>query len=277
MSSLVSRKKGSKQAETILEETPVQTPEDPEESVDPEEMTDPEEDSPSSTTTHIARISRVVSRVINRFTSDPSSRIGHVINRIKVITLVEVNMCLLCLVVVMTLMLVLAPAHIRKKRDIVIAQQIQDVSNSITAQRAALDRSYKYLHKTINGENERLVDDLYEMVGLVSKLRHEEEVAKRDSSLKSLESSTKDKINAKQAEIDSLNADLAKHKAELDKVKGKMENLVVKPENFCDGCVIAKMGISCGKRKGYFTGHYKTSEQDALNAVVKQSPECFKK
>merc|ERR1712194_215104 len=141
---------------------------------------------------------------------------------------------------------------------------------------ASLNRKYVYLQKTISGENDRLIDDMYEMAGLVKLDRHDEELKARDSTINTMSTDSKAEKLKTQMEINKVKAEIAKHQLELEKVKALMDDLDVKPENFCDECK-TEQGIGCKARRGYFQKHYKFPLTEAINVIVRQSPSCFKK
>merc|ERR1712194_240486 len=80
----------------------------------------------------------------------------------------------------------------------------------------------------------------------------------------------------KQLEIDKLKAEMLDHKQEMEKVNAIMADFDVKPENFCDECVTDK-GILCKARRDFFQNHHKLPMVESMNAIVRQSPSCYKK
>jgi len=246
MSSLVSRKKSSNASSTTTDETPT---------------LDPEKGAPTESSSSIA-----------------PSKITRIINRLKVITLYEVNISLFIVVLILFTLLVIAPAHVKKKRNAVLKQQLNDITKSITEQRDSLNAKYEYLQKAINSDNDQLVADLYELIGLVKKEHHDEEVKTKESTIKNLSADARSTVNRKQLEIDRLKAEIQKNKEELDKVKVVMEGMDIKPENFCDDCKMQLFdGITCKSRRDFLKDRYGTPEQEGRNVVVKQDPSCFKK
>lgn len=244
MSSVTSRKKGSK--------TP--TPDDP------------EQGAPS------------VSYSANNGGNGFSSKITRFINRLKLITLYEVNISLFVVVLILFTLLVIAPVHVKKKRNALLKQQMNDITKSINAQRESLNQKYEYLQKTISSDNDHLVSDLYEMIGLVKKEHHDEEVTSKENTIKNLSADARSTVNKKQLEIDTLKAEILKNKSELERVMVIMEDVDVKPENFCDTCMMDTLpGTTCKARKDFLATRYNTPEQDGRNVVVKQNPSCFKK
>jgi len=261
---LVSRKEASKPAATTLEETQTVSENTPLTSTELEEGA-PSLDSPAPVTNNS-----------NKF----SSKVTRVINRIKTITLYEVNIFLFVIVVLLFTLLVIAPAHVKEKRNKVLNSQLLDISTSLMEQKASLSKKYEYLQKTLNSDNDHLIADLYEMVGLVSKEHHDEALTGKESTIQSLVKVTaeaKDTMNKKQTEIDWLKAEILKNKGAMDKLKSSLQTIDVKPENFCAECIMETMpGVSCGTRRDYFLSHHKSLLQDALNAIVKASPSCYK-
>jgi len=244
MSSVTSRKKGSKSP----------TPDDPEQGASP------------------------VSYSANNRDNGFLSKITRFINRLKLITLYEVNVSLFVVVLILFTLLVIAPVHVKKKRNALLKQQMIDVTNSINVQRESLNQKYEYLQKTISSDNDHLVSDLYEMIGLVKKEHHDEEVSSKESTIKNLSADARSTVNKKQLEIDTLKAEILKNKAELEKVKVILDDVDVKPQNFCDACMMeTQPGTSCKARKDFLKTRYNTPELEGMNIIVKQNPSCFKK
>jgi len=243
MSSLLSRKKGSKSP----------TPEDPEQGK--------------------ASVSYAANGG-NRF----SSKLTRLINRLKLITLYEVNISLFVVVLVLFTLLIIAPAHVKKKRNAVLNQQMNEITTAINAQKESLNQKYEYLQKAINSDNDQLVSDLYEMIGLVKKDHHDEEVKEKESTIKNLSADARTTVNKKQYEIDRLKAEILKNKSELERVKSVMEDIDVKPEHFCDDCTMeSQPGVTCKARREFLKSRYGTPDQEGRNVVVKQDASCFKK
>jgi len=191
------------------------------------------------------------------------------INYLSSFSLVELNKALFVLVIVLSVLIIVAPAHVRKRRNEILKKQYDEATES-------LNQKYEYLQKTINGENDRLVDDLYEIVGLVQKEHHDGEIQTKESTIDKLSMDSKSALLKKQLEIDSIKAEMQKHKDEMEKVKALLHDVNVKPENFCDECVTEK-GVKCKSRRTYLTTRYKTPLEEAVTVVAKQSPSCFKK
>ena len=57
-----------------------------------------------------------------------------------------------------------------------------------------MHQKYEHLQKTINGENDIIIDDMHEIVGLVQKEHHEEEVKTRDSDLDTMGKNSKSAV-----------------------------------------------------------------------------------
>jgi len=249
MSSVVSRKKGN-----IRDSSSDETAEN-----DYFNTTDAEEGEPCLTSS-----SREKSKEL---TYPPA--VTRIINYLSSLTLVDVNKFLAATVVLFLILITMAPAHAKKERNVMLAKQYVKATES-------LHQRYEYLQKTINGENDRLVDDMYEMVGLVQKEHYDEEVKTRDSAFNTMSNDFKAEVIKKQIKIDKLEAKILDYKQEMDKVNVIMADLDVKPENFCDACA-TEAGIGCKARRDYFQNHYKVPLVESMNIIVRQSPSCFKK
>jgi len=241
MSSILSRKKGTK---TVSDETPSQT------------LTDVEEGSKgNSTSTHTSVITRVI-------------------NRIRSITLKEFNILLVACVTLMLITLLLAPAHIKRRRNAILNGQMHDISNAIEEQKTSLTKKYELLQNTINGKNDKKIEGLYELVGLVSQLRHEEEVKKKEDKTENIEKDTENEINKRQNELEFLNAELQRHKEELEQVKNDLDSVEVQESNFCNNC-LTKSGAKCALRKGYLMKKYNLTEERARTVVARDHVSCY--
>jgi len=259
MSNLVSRKKG-----------PANKPVSPTtstEEVSSLTATDPEQGPPSLDSPAATAID----------SNDFSSKATRIINRFKKISLYQVNLSLFAIVLILFGLLVIAPAHIKAKRNAVLKRQIQEISNSIAEQKASLTKKYEYLQKSVSSDNDQLINDLYEMIGLVSLQHHDEEIRGKETTIKNLGVDAKDTVAKKQAEIDLLRAEIAKNKAEMDKMKAAMDSVSVKPENFCNECMMETIPNStCKARLDYLMSRYKTPLQDGMDVIVKADTSCFK-
>jgi len=242
MSSVVSRKKGN-----IPDSSSDETAEN-----DYFNTTDAEEGEPCLTSS-----SREKSKEL---TYPPA--VTRIINYLSSLTLVDVNKSLFVVALVLSALITMAPAHVRRRRNVMLKKQYIEATES-------LHQRYEYLQKTINGENDRIIDDMYEMVGLVQKEHHDEEV-------NIMSKDSKAEVIKKQLEIDRLKAEMLHHKQEMEKVSALMADLDVKPEHFCDECVTDK-GILCKARRDYLKNRHRTKYNEAINVIVRQSPSCFKK
>merc|ERR1711862_1093398 len=144
------------------------------------------------------------------------------------------------------------------------------VTNAIAEEKASLTRKYEYLQNAVTNDHEQLANDLYELIGLVSKQHHDEELLGKETTIKNLSTDAKDNITKKQAEIDTL-------KAQLEKKKTALDGIHVKPENFCNDCMMQTMkGVTCKSRLDYLNSQYGTPIQEGMDTIVKSDTACLK-
>ena len=83
--------------------------------------------------------------------TDISSKLAPVINRLKMITLYEVNTALSILVIILFMLLLFTPEHAKRKRNAVLRRQFYDLTTSITNLHETITKKYEYflyLYKT---------------------------------------------------------------------------------------------------------------------------------
>jgi len=200
-------------------------------------------------------------------TGRKTSIISRLCTRLRTITIFEVNLTLFAVVMALFTLLVIAPAHVKKRRNAILLKQFNDITTSLAAQKASLTQQYEHLQNVITSDNDKLISELYEMIGSVSKDHHEEEVKEKDS-----------EVNQKLAEIHALKAEIQKNKEEMEKVKASIGDIHVKSEDFCGECEMKKMnGITCEARINFLHKQYGTPSQEGMDSIVKYDDSCLRK
>jgi len=114
-----------------------------------------------------------------------------------------------CQITLIVLLVIIMPVHMRAQHMKRLNNNLNSFSSMLYGRQETLNATASNLTATINSENGNLVDALADMVGLVSKEHHEEELSRAQ-----LE---------KQKEIDTLQLAIKLHKKELNLIREQLE------------------------------------------------------
>jgi len=164
--------------------------------------------------------------------------------------------CIIILCVIFTIMVLMAPSHVKARRNERMNQTLQQAVKIVEDQRKYLADKYNSLTAALNQEE-------------IDKYKIEMERLKDDSA-------------GKQKSIDELVEVIAQHKEELGKVKKRMNQVQEDVSYFCSECKILKAmnngrHTSCGGKLRYFINNNGDKEDDAKQALIQKFPECGKK
>lgn len=169
----------------------------------------------------------------------------------------KTTMFLFILLVVLTVMILASPEHMKKRRAKIINSHIHQAATLIEDQRQSLANKYKQLTSTINEEE---------------LLKHKEEIEQLHSHLAD-----------KQSSIDKLTKDIESQKKMLDEVQKQMKKMKEDQLQFCSWCTMElgkkkkKSKVKCGERAKFIVEKYGGDEDDVKEALVKEYPSCKKK
>ena len=194
---------------------------------------------------------------------------SRIIDHVRSVGLQDINKILFITTLIRTRIVIFSPAHIKKKRN-------ENLKHQLDAAKESLNQKYESLQKAMDKDNDKLSTELYEMVGLVSKGHHDREIKEKDEQLLKITQDNEQNVKMKQAEIDALKAQIEKEREEMEKMKAIINNNRVNNKNFCDECKMETMANTCRESVDYLDNKCKTSEQDALDLAVKESPSCYK-
>jgi len=212
--------------------------------------------------------------------------VTRIINYLSSLTFAHVT--LFIVVLLLFVLITEAPSHVRKTRNATLKKKYVEAT-------ALLNQKYAYLQKTINGENDRLVepehfcDECITEKGLLCKRR-------RDFLTKRCRSPLVEAVNlVVKTSPSCFKKDSNKEILSEIAKEADAENVVVEwdadghvnPDFFCNECKGKTISITCGKfrtisstcrgRVDFLNSHYGIPMQEGMDLVVNSDPVCFKK
>merc|ERR1711862_59946 len=155
---------------------------------------------------------------------------------------------------ILTLLIVSAPAHVKKHRQKILDAKMAEAMNVYEAKKKSLYDTYDALTGKIHGEKAKI----------------EEEMAK-------MKKSYAVEVSSKQNIITVLQAEIKRSKEDLERVKFLMSDDDKYLEKWCGECFTSIGCVSCGSRVDYLVSRYKNEVNAAKKAVMTENLTCMKK
>merc|ERR1711982_86877 len=155
---------------------------------------------------------------------------------------------------ILTLLIVSAPAHVKKHRQKILDAKMAEAMNVYEAKKKSLYDTYDALTGKIHEEKAKI----------------EEEMAK-------MKKSYAGEVSSKQNTITVLQAEIKSNKEELERVILLMRDDDKYLEKWCGECFTSIGGVSCGARVDYLVNRYKNEVNVAKKAVMTENSTCMKK